>query len=345
MGTPSTVAGLNERQPDAEKDELKDTLSTMESKIRRMRDQRSNHNKSARRSADQRDTIQSEYKALKSKLDEGLTEVKAKKKEANSFRVRWDTAEDQLKLLFAKAKSGHIDKRKSKNITLEFNKLNSTIAELEKQIETSYHPLDKENKILKQIKAHKVNIQDLEPLIDENAKLEVDLSNTESAINELKLVADESHKLMVDALKEARKLSEELNSLFKERNFLKSEGDRYHQAFVDEKKKADAVHKEILELMKKITEVKDQMRSLVKERKSWVTDHNKNVRNELKAPHNDDSLADSLVDKLLESGTLEFGGTLEKDTDGRKASSKKKVLSRKNPSSTARGRRSSAKRE
>ena len=182
-------------------------------------------------------------------------------------------------------------------------------------------------------------------MIDENAKLEVDLSNTESAINELKLVADESHKLMVDALKEARKLSEELNSLFKERNFLKSEGDRYHQAFVDEKKKADAVHKEILELMKKITEVKDQMRSLVKERKSWVTDHNKNVRNELKAPHNDDSLADTLVDKLLESGTLEFGGTLEKDTDGRKASSKKKVLSRKKPISTARGRRSSAKRE
>ena len=44
---PTTVAGLNERQPDAEKDDLKDALNTMESKIRRMRDQRSNHNKSA----------------------------------------------------------------------------------------------------------------------------------------------------------------------------------------------------------------------------------------------------------------------------------------------------------
>ena len=79
---------------------------------------------------------------------------------------------------------------------------------------------------MKQIKSHKEDIQGLEPLIDENAKLEVDLSNTESAITELKLVADESHKLMVDALKEARKMSEELDSLFKERNFLKSEGDR-----------------------------------------------------------------------------------------------------------------------
>ena len=133
------MAGLNERQPDAEKDDLKDTLNTMESKIRRMRDQRSNHNKSARRFADQRDTIQAEYKELKSKLDEGLNKIREKKKEANSFRVRRDTAQEQLRVLFARAKSGHVDKRKSKNITAEFNKLNSTIAELEKQIETKYH--------------------------------------------------------------------------------------------------------------------------------------------------------------------------------------------------------------
>ena len=58
-----------------------------------------------------------------------------------------------------------------------------------------------------------------------------------SHVTELKLVADESHKLMVDALKEARKMSEELDSLFKERNFLKSEGDRYHNSFVEEKRK------------------------------------------------------------------------------------------------------------
>ena len=69
MCVPITVAGLNERQPDAEKDDLKDALNTMESKIRRMRDQRSNHNKSARRFADQRDSIQGEYKELKSKFN------------------------------------------------------------------------------------------------------------------------------------------------------------------------------------------------------------------------------------------------------------------------------------
>tara|TARA_B100001113_G_scaffold325268_1_gene297424 strand:- start:130 stop:1062 length:933 start_codon:yes stop_codon:yes gene_type:complete len=310
-----------------------------------MRDQRSSHNKSARRFADQRDSIQAEYKVLKSKLDDGLKKVKEKKNEANSYRARRDTAQEQLRILFAKAKSGNVEKRKSKNLTIEFNKLNSTIAQLEKQIETTYNTLEKEKKILKQIKSHKIDIQDLEPLIDEKSKLDVDLSNTETAITELKMVGDESHKLMVDALKEARKISEELNSLFKERNFLKSEGDRFHNGFVDEKKKADEVHKEIIELMKKITEVKDKMKSLMKERKSWVSDHNKSVRNQLKAPHEDDSIADSLVEKLLKQGTIEFGGTLEKDSDGREQDKKHKVIQRKKAISTARGRRSTAKKE
>ena len=339
------MAGLDERQPDAEKDDLKDRLHMMESKIRRMRDQRSNHNTVARRSADQRNTIQAEYKELRTKLNDGLNKVKAKKKEANSHRVRRDTAQDQLKILFSKAKSGRTDKRKSKNITVEFNKLTSTISELERKIETSYHPLDKENKILKQIKEHKGNMQELEPLIDENAKLEIDLSNTESAIGELKIVADEAHKLMVTALKEARKLSDELGSLFKERDFLKSEGDRYHDAFVNEKKKADTVHKEIEEIMKKITEVKGQMRTLVKERKSWVVEHNKSVRKELKSPHLDESIADSLVDKLLEEGNITFGGTLKEDSDGRNSDVKQKRVSKKKSISTARGRRSNTKRE
>ena len=50
--------------------------------------------------------------------------------------------------------------------------------------------------------------------------------------------------------------------------------------------------------MKKITEVKDQIKSLLKERKSWVSEHNDSVRSELKAPHDDESIADSLIDKL-----------------------------------------------
>lgn len=339
------MAGLDERQPDAERDDLKDRLHTMESKIRRMRDQRSNHNTAARRFSDQRNTVQAEYKELKLKLDEGLNNVRLKKKEANSHRVRRDTAQEQLKILFSKAKSGKMDVRKSKNVTAEFNKLTSTISELEKKIETSYHPLDKENKILKQIKEFKESKQDLEPLIDENAKLEINLSDTENAIVELKAVADEAHKLMVDALKEARKKSEELNSLFKERDFLKSEGDRYHNSFVEEKKKADSIHKEIEEVMKKITEVKDQMRTLLKERKSWVMDHNKSVRESLKLPDSDELVADSLVDKLLEDGNIEFGGTLKEDSDGRNSVEKKKSLSRKRSISTSRGRRASKKRE
>ena len=97
--------------------------------------------------------------------------------------------------------------------------------------------------------------------------------------------------------------------------------------------------------MKKITEVKDQIKSLLKERKSWISEHNDSVRSELKAPHDDESIADSLIDKLLQSGNLEFGGTLQKDSDGRSGQTKRKRPVKKKSVSTARGRRSSTKRE
>ena len=123
------------------------------------------------------------------------------------------------------------------------------------------------------------------------------------------------------------------------------QGSENKKTTTQEKKKADVVHKEIEELMKKITEVKGQIRSLVKERKSWVTDHNKSVRGQLKTPHDDESLADSLVDNLLKHGTLEFGGTIGKDSDGRTVENRPKIMSRKKSITTVRGRRSSTKKE
>jgi hypothetical protein len=83
----------------------------------------------------------------------------------------------------------------------------------------------------------------------------------------------------------------------------------------------------------------------VKERKSWVANHNKSVRDELKSPHLDKSTADSLVDKLLEEGNITLGGTLKEDSDGRTSNAKEKPVPKKKSVSTARGRRSKTKRE
>ena len=335
---------MTEREPDPEGDDLRDRLHAMETRIRRMRDQRANHNTEARRFAAQRDTVQAEYKEVRVKLDEGLVEVKAKRSAADSFRKRRDAIQEQLRALFAKAKQGNADKRKGKSFAAQFNELTQTIQSLEKQIETSGNiSLDKENKMLARIKGMSRDRRELEPMVSDHEKLEVDLSDTESAIAELKMHADAAHLAMVDALKEARKMSKELQSLFDERDFLKAEGDRHHQAFVEEKQKADEVHAKVVEMMKQVTEVKGQISSLRKERKSWLRNHNRSVRDALTSPDEDEALADSLVDKLLAEGNLSLGGTLEDDVAGRETEATQRSASTRKSVRPSRGRRSTVK--
>ena len=95
---------------------------------------------------------------------------------------------------------------------------------------------------------------------------------------------------------------------FEERDFLKAEGDRLHSLFSKCREDADAVHAQIEELRSQVTEVKNELKALREERKSWITIHNKSVEESTSNPKDDAELADSLVSKLMGSGALSLGG-------------------------------------
>ena len=62
-----------EPRPD---DDLKDRLHVMESKLRRIRNQRNSHNESARRAADSRNSINDQSKSLRVEIEEKMAEQK-----------------------------------------------------------------------------------------------------------------------------------------------------------------------------------------------------------------------------------------------------------------------------
>ena len=64
-------------------DDLKGRLHIMESKLRRIRDQRNSHNESARRAADSRNSINEQSKALRAEIEEKMAEQKAKQARAD----------------------------------------------------------------------------------------------------------------------------------------------------------------------------------------------------------------------------------------------------------------------
>ena len=158
--------------------------------------------------------------------------------------------------------------------------------------------------------------------------IKVDLSNRDEAINQLKAEADAAHKEFVECLERAKGMSKELDELFAHRDFLKGEGDRFHKEFLACREKADEVHSKITEMMKEVNEARDKLKIAREERESWITDHNASVSKEMKTGADSDEVADELVNTLLNSGNLTFGGTMSSDRSGR-GTSKRKTSSKK----------------
>ena len=316
----------NSKHVDERQDaDLRDRLNAMETKVKKMRETRGNLNDSANVFADQRNAIQKRYKEHKVTLDEKLEERKAIRELIKEHKARRNSIQDQLKDLFGSQKSSRNDEKGGRSAAGEYNKLKSEIANLETVMETSGRvSLVKEKEYLKDIKNMRRRIEELEPEVKQFEIVKVDLTDMDAAIATLKSEADMAHQLMLEQVKLADGMQEELDSMFSERDFLKAEGDRLHDAFVEEKEKANLVHEKISQLLTDVTEIRNEMKAQRQERESWMIDHNASVASELRSGSDDDDVAENLVSELLEHGELSMGGTLSSDSTGGSGRKKKK---------------------
>ena len=68
--------------------------------------------------------------------------------------------------------------------------------------------------------------------------------------------------------------------------------------------KANAIHEKIDELMVNVNKARDELNMARQERESWITDHNKSVKAEMKTGAESDEVADMLVQSLLSDGEM-----------------------------------------
>lgn len=188
---------------------------------------------------------------------------------------------------------------------------------------------------MEQIKRMKRRADELEPEVAKFEMVSVDLSNLDEAIATLKAESDDAHNLFVDALKRADEKWAEYKEGLDHRNFLKAEGDRHHTESVEFHEKANGVHEKIEQMMVDVNKARDELNMARQERESWIVDHNKAVKAEMKTGAESDEVADMLVQSLLSDGELVFGGVGKDDgakTQKRKSgSSKKKNMRRMGP--------------
>jgi uncharacterized coiled-coil DUF342 family protein len=185
--------------------------------------------------------------------------------------------------------------------------------------------------MVKKIKEFSKRIEELEPEVTKFKMVEVDMSDIDTAIKTLKAEADAAHNSMIEAVERLNAKTPEVDEAFAHRDFLKSEGDRFHTEFVELKEKANEVHAKIEELMVDVNKAKDELKSVREERKSWLTDHNASVKNEMKTGAQSEEVAELLTNSLLSNGSITFGGLSNEDFVSKsksKKSDKKKNMRR-----------------
>ncbi len=287
---------------------LHDQLKSMEAKLSRLRDARQQHNDAGKRSADKRNSVQKEYNKLRESINEKLAENKKIRTRAKAHQARRDAIQEQIRELIGQAKDSRSQKGKKSPI-VELAELTAQIEKLETMLETTPMKIEKENKVVKLVKQHMTRKRELEPLVEEEMKIKIDLSNIEGSIKELKAEADTEHKAMVEAHNEGDKVWETIKPLFEERDFKKAEGDRLHAAFLECRKQADEVHQSVLEMLAQVNEIRDKLKQERLEAQSWIDDHNESVRTALTTPDKDENLANSLTEALLAGSSISIGGT------------------------------------
>jgi uncharacterized coiled-coil DUF342 family protein len=307
----------------------------MEAKVRKMRETRNSLREQGKAIAKKRDAVQDQYKEHREKLTLMKAELDAIHAERNLHRAKRDAINAQLKDLFSQVKGRRGEHGEKKSATAEYSQLVSEINNLEEKFQTTSSSTKKEKETMERIKRMKRRAGELEPDVAKFELVAVDLSNLDEAIATLKAESDDAHKLFVESLQRADEKWAEYKEQLNHRDFLKSEGDRHHSESVEYHQKADGVHEKITELMVDVNKAREQLNMAVQERKSWMTDHNKAVKAEMKTGAESDEVADMLVKSLLSDGELVFGGVGRDDPNSTakrgSKSSKKKNMRRMGP--------------
>ncbi len=310
--------------------DLRDKLQAMEKRLSKLREIRGQHNDKANRSADQRNAVQKQYKEQRKKLDLKLEEIKAIRAIVKQHKDRRNSIQSQMKELFGRQRSSRDNEKKGRSVGAEYNKLSAEVSGIEERLETSGTiTLETEKKLVKMVKDMHKRLAELEPELKAQELIKVDLDDIEGTIARMKQEADDAHQLMLEKVSEADEASKGMDEMFSHRDFLKAEGDRFHDAFVADKEKANEIHEKALELMKQVTEVKGLMKAERKERRSWIDDHNASVVAEMQTGADSDEVADELVKSLLEDGNLSIGGTLDSDSKETVQRTKRKPKNKK----------------
>ena len=326
-------------QDDHGSDDLRTRLHAMESKLSRIRGQRDSHNESAKRASEQRNSAQEKRKEVHESITTRMDEQKKVRAQAKIHQATRDEIQQSIREVISR-KKGKRDQGPGKSVVIQLSETVGEIERIEDRIMTDGTlTLEKENSLIKKLRSLISRRDELIPHVEQQRIISIDLSDMDESIQKLRAEADNEHKLMLEQNALADEIWSEIKPMFEERDFLRGEGDRLHALFLEERGKADESHQSLVDLLSKVNEIRDELRAQHEERERMVRDHNKSVRQALRGPDQNEELAQSLTDRLLDGNPVTFGGIVSSGEDPESVQTNREIKRRPRKLGTSRGRK------
>lgn len=302
---PASTAGSTDEKP-AGKPEEKVDLRNLQDKFHALLDQRNEYNQLANGARDERNLLNEQRRTksldidqLKQRRDELNEKMRAHKEVRNTYQ-------DQAKALIAqkKGKTGALER----SLPLQVRKLRNDLQEAIQTQQTSSLSPQKEKVLVEKIRDMWLELKGREKELESQKAVEVDLTDTDQAIDSLFAKADEEHVHVVTFQKEAQAAHEKFVVAVKEVRLLVSESNRKHQEFVAYKAKADDYHNRAMELREKVMAVRDERKAEYDARKKEVTDYNRQVHRNVMDEKAIEKAKDREFEALKKGGKISLGG-------------------------------------
>lgn len=245
-------------------------------------------------------------------LVEQMNQVKAERdafnaqlREAKDLRTRYQT---QAKELIAQKRSRFKkDPAKLRSPGLRAHELLAEMRDLEYAQQTRVLTTAQENELIKQLRHKAHEYEQIKREAAKVAKIEVDLTETDKAIDTLFAKAEEQHQRVLAFHKQSQGAHERFVKVVNEIGAVTAEANKHHKRFLEIRAQADEQHGQFLELREKMLELRGRDMADRREAREIIQQQHRQVRETIANPKKLDEYADQSLEQLKKSGKIRLG--------------------------------------
>lgn len=281
-------------------------IRNLQDKFHNLLDQRNHYNDLAKEARDGRNLLNDQRREKAELLEELKGKRDAANDEMRKHKERRNAYQDQAKALIAqkKGKTGALER----SLPLRVRKLRNDIENALERQETTVMAPHKERDLIDSVRHMQAELDRLEKELAKQKTIEVDLDDTDQAIDQLFAQADAEHEKVKKWNETARGHHEKFVATIKEIRVVQKEADTKHKEFVAIKEKADEYHNKAMELREKVMAVRGERRAEFQRRRDEINSVNRAARQNVNDPKAIEKANEDALEQLKKGGKISLGG-------------------------------------